>query len=68
MSVHYVISHTDCTGAGFRECCNPDVTSTCQVQVESSNGSIASCYCDRMCFQFGDCCEDILDVPCFPCK
>ena len=46
-----------CVDAGFTECC--------------TNGNCASapfhpfnCFCDAVCFNYGDCCEDVADIGC----
>ena len=46
-----------CVAQGFTGCC----TSSCVV---SSN--ISTCYCDQLCYNFGDCCSDIEEAGCFP--
>ena len=46
-----------CVAQGFTGCC----TSSCVV---SAGGS--TCYCDQLCFSFGDCCSDIEEAGCFP--
>ena len=48
-------------------CCKPfqDPTSSCRVTV--NNGD--SCYCDSLCFERNDCCNDApVQIPCVPCK
>ena len=42
-----------CVDAGFVGCCD----SSCYV---------GSCYCDQICHTYGDCCDDIEDIGCFP--
>ena len=46
-----------CVAQGFTGCC----TSSCAV---SSN--VSTCYCDQLCYNFGDCCSDIEETGCFP--
>ena len=46
-----------CVSAGFIGCC----TSDCQI-ISPTQGS---CYCDALCYEFGDCCEDIIGIGCF---
>ena len=31
-------------------------------------GSDGVCYCDQLCYNFGDCCTDILDIGCYSSK
>ena len=48
-------------------CCRPfqDPTSSCRVI--DNNGE--SCYCDSLCFERNDCCDDApVQAPCVPCK
>ena len=48
-------------------CCRPfqDPTSSCRVI--DNNGE--SCYCDSLCFERNDCCDDApVQAPCIPCK
>ena len=48
-------------------CCRPfqDPTSSCRVT--DNNGE--SCYCDSLCFERNDCCDDApVQAPCVPCK
>ena len=48
-----------CVDAGFSGCCEGD---NCEV-FPSSNFSF-SCFCDVMCFKYGDCCDDISITGC----
>ena len=47
-----------CEGLGLSGCCDDFQDSQCQ----SADGS---CFCDRVCHSFRDCCADVLDVGCF---
>ena len=42
-----------CVDAGFVGCC-------------VSGCFVGSCFCDQICYVFGDCCDDIADIGCFP--
>ena len=55
------------TNLTLSSCCKPfqDPTSSCRVTV--NNGD--SCYCDSLCFERNDCCDDApVQAPCVPCK
>lgn len=48
-----------CTAAGFNGCCT---SGNCLV----SSPTQEFCYCDADCYEFGNCCDDITDIECFP--
>ena len=48
-----------CSGLGFNDgCCVPGQNQNC-------HGSDGICYCDEICYNYGDCCEDIEEINCF---
>ena len=48
-----------CSGLGFNDgCCVPGQNQNC-------HGSDGICYCDEVCYNYGDCCEDIEEINCF---
>ena len=44
-----------CVAAGFENCCNLGNSPNCY-------GNPPSCFCDHLCYDFGDCCSDIEQV------
>ena len=48
-----------CKDAGYESCCHPSdqAGATCF-------GDPNICYCDQVCFSFGDCCDDVTDIGC----
>lgn len=50
-----------CVTSGFSGCCDPNIHFTC-------HGSDNVCYCDQVCYLFGDCCSDITVIGCFQSK
>uniref|UniRef100_A0A1X7VE53 Fibronectin type-III domain-containing protein n=1 Tax=Amphimedon queenslandica TaxID=400682 RepID=A0A1X7VE53_AMPQE len=47
-----------CTAAGYNQCCHP------QIYNGSCSGNPPICYCDQLCFSFGDCCSDVTNIGC----
>ena len=45
-------------------CCNPDLVTDCIVG-SAYSFPYTSCLCDKSCYLFSDCCDDILDIGCF---
>ena len=43
---------------GYHKCCIPGTDSI------SCHGSDGICYCDKNCYSFGDCCQDIDQIGC----
>ena len=41
----------------YSGCCEISLSSLC-----TNN----DCYCDKTCYNFGDCCNDIADIGCYP--
>ena len=57
MIVKYLYSGS-CVDAGYTGCC---VNGNC----EGKSGEIPfPCYCDSLCYAFGDCCDDIHLIAC----
>ena len=58
MCIYNSLSHQlgSCGLAEFSGCCN----------ISSPNcfGATGDCYCDEICYEFGDCCDDIMDIGC----
>ena len=46
-----------CLEAGFDSCCDPTVAVNCF-------GYPPMCYCDEVCYDFGDCCGDVAQAGC----
>ena len=46
-----------CGLAEFSGCCNIYVEANCF-------GATGNCYCDEICYEFEDCCDDIMDIGC----
>ena len=58
----YILPDGSCVTAGFTGgCCNSSTT-TCNGMTNSGS---ASCYCDHVCYLFGDCCSDVADIGCY---
>ena len=58
------VVYSGCVEAGFNtSCCEPSVDQTCEI---GGSSGFATCSCDAGCFANGNCCDDILDVPCLP--
>ena len=58
-----------CTSANLTlsSCCKPFQDPTISCRVIDNNGE--SCYCDSLCFERNDCCNDApVQAPCVPCK
>ena len=54
----YVLYSGSCVDAGYTGCC---VNGNC----EGISGEIPfPCYCDSLCYAFGDCCDDIHLIGC----
>ena len=53
-----------CVDDGFSGCCNPNEHPTCKAQALEDE---TSCYCDQVCYNYGDCCPDIADIGCYAC-
>ena len=51
-----------CVGQGFDGCCNPNVQESCK---GSDDNALSPCFCDQVCYQYGDCCNDISQIGCF---
>ena len=49
-----------CVDAGFTECCTEG-----ECRAFAPNSSFF-CFCDRLCFDFNDCCDDISQTNCTP--
>ena len=47
-----------CAGLGFDGCCEPTIDQNC-------HGTDGICYCDKVCYNFGDCCNDVEEIQCF---
>ena len=41
-------------------CCDATI---CSVQIINNNAS-STCYCDKTCYRFDDCCDDIVEIGC----
>ena len=54
-----------CVIANFDGCCVYSNNVVSCNGITSSNNT-ATCYCDHLCYQFGDCCSDINSTGCFP--
>ena len=48
---------TGCVEAGYTECCTND-------NCVSAELHLYRCFCDAVCFQFDDCCEDVALIGC----
>ena len=46
-----------CLEAGFKSCCDPNTADNCF-------GYPPTCYCDEICYDFGDCCGDVVQAGC----
>ena len=58
-SYYILLPSGSCAGLGFTDgCCSPTATQNC-------HGTDSICYCDEVCYNFGDCCEDIEEINCF---
>ena len=49
-----------CADAGFSGCCVDD---NCEITAAAVP---LSCYCDVLCYEFNDCCDDIELIECHP--
>lgn len=47
-----------CKAAGYEGCCDPKQGAICW----GSGGD--TCYCDELCYSYGDCCHDVADIGC----
>ena len=47
-----------CAAAGYTKCCSPTDTDQCF-------GHPETCHCDVICHEYGDCCEDVIDIGCY---
>ncbi len=50
-----------CSDQDFNGCCIPGESPSCL-------GSDGICYCDQVCYSFGDCCHDIQNIGCYASK
>ena len=48
-----MLDGSTCVGSGITECCDSDC--------KSANGD---CYCDKLCYMYDNCCEDVEDIGC----
>ena len=46
-----------CVAMGYVGCCNPQDSTSCL-------GSGNTCYCDELCYEFNDCCDDVTQIGC----
>lgn len=57
-NLEYSILHTgSCVAADYTSCCVLSDTEQCF-------GYPETCKCDQLCFEYGDCCSDVIDVGC----
>lgn len=54
------LSVGSCVDAAFDGCC---IDGECKI---TSDTIPVSCYCDSLCYTFGDCCDDIALTNCYP--
>ena len=59
LSLLYLLTIGSCLALNlsYSGCCIISLSTTC-----SNNG----CYCDKSCHTFRDCCNDVVDVGCYP--
>lgn len=48
-----------CVEAGYTQCCHPS-----QQNGANCFGDPPLCYCDQVCYSFGDCCSDVTKIGC----